>query len=208
MKLPGFDQDVLHPEDRRLANRMKKGDEKAISEFMDIYFPRLFRFALARLDNNAANAEEVVQQALTIAARRIVTYRGEASLMTWLAQICKRELGRFTRRLTARNNVISFFDDEPLARAFVDTLEGDDQDKPLNFTERAELISLVHLVLDQLPNRHGDFLEWKYIDGLSIIEIAGRLDIGTEAVQSQLARAKRNFKRAFTELYELHYGDT
>ena len=46
--------------------------------------------------------------------------------------------------------------------------------------------------------RHGDFLEWKYIDGLSIIEIAGRLDIGTEAVQSQLARAKRNFKRAFT----------
>ena len=208
MKLPGFNQDVLHPEDRRLASRMIKGDEKAISEFMDIYFPRLFRFALIRLDNNAANAEDVVQQALTIAARRIVTYRGEASLMTWLAQICKRELSRFTVKSAARNNVISLFDDEPLASAFLDTLESDDRDRPLEFTEKAELIVLVHLVLDQLPNRQGDFLEWKYIEGLSIVEISQRLNMGTEAVQSQLARAKKTFKRAFTDLYELHYRDT
>ncbi len=207
MKLPGFSQNVLHPEDRRLAGRMIKGDERAISEFMDIYFPRLFRFALGRLNNDAGNAEEVVQQALTIAARRIVTYRGEASLMTWLAQICRREMGRFTRKQSARNKVITLFDDEPLASAILDTLESDDSGKPLDFTERVELVSLVHTVLDGLPNRHGDFLEWKYIDGLSVIEIAQRLNIGTEAVQSQLARAKKTFKHAFSELYELHYRD-
>lgn len=183
---------------------MLRGDEKAISEFMEIYFPRLFRFALVRLNNDATSAEDVVQQTLTIAARRIVTYRGEAALMTWLTQICRRELNRHGHKATVLNKIVTLFDDEPLASAFLDTLESDEKDKPLDFAEKAELISCVHLVLDQLPNRHGDFLEWKYIDGLSTKEIAQRLNIGVEAVQSQVARAKKTFKRAFSELYELH----
>ena len=200
-----FNQSALHPEDLQLAKRMLRGDEKAISEFMDAYFPRLYRFALVRLDHDESSAEDIVQQTLSSAARRIVTYRGEASMMTWLAQICRHELGRHFKQTKARDKVVTLFDDEPLASAFFDTLESDGKDNPLDFSEHAELISLVHLVLDQLPNRHGDVLEWKYIDGLSVKEIAERLCVGTEAVQSQLARAKRTFRRAFGELYELHY---
>jgi len=195
----------LHPKDLLLAKRVHRCEEKAISDFMDIYFPRLYRFALLRLDHDESAAEDVVQQSLTIAARHIATFRGEASLMTWLAQICRRELGRYALKAQARRNIVTLFDDEPLVSAFLDTVEGDEGDRPLDYSEREELASLVHMVLDGLPNRHGDVLEWKYIDGLSIKEIAGKLNIGTEAVQSQLARAKRTFRRAFGDIYEFHF---
>ena len=181
-----------------------RGDERAIREFMDIYFPRLYRFALMRMDDDHASAEDVVQQTLSIAARKMGTYRGEASLMTWLAQICRRELIRDLNKSARRNKSITLFDDEPLFEALMATLDTED-DTPVNLSERAELIDMVHSILDQLPGRNGDVLEWKYIDGLSIAEISERLNIGTEAVQSQLARARRAFRQAFSEAHQLNY---
>ena len=129
MKLLKFNQNTLHPQDLQLAKRMLSGDEKAISEFMDVYFPRLYRFARVRLNHDETSAEDIVQQTLTSAARRIVTYRGEASMMTWLAQICRHELGRYFKQTKARDKVVTLFDDEPLASAFFDTLEGDSRER-------------------------------------------------------------------------------
>lgn len=204
MKILNFKSDQPYREDRDLAQAMLKGNERAITEFMDIYFPRLYRFALMRMNDDHAGAEDMVQQTLTIAARKIGTYRGEASLMTWLAQICRRELVRYLQKVQRQSKVVTLFDDEPLFEALMDTIDVND-DNPLDLTEKAELITMVHAVLDQLPHRNGDVLEWKYIDGLSIVEISSRLGIGEEAVQSQLARARRAFKQAFSELHELNY---
>lgn len=201
MKILSFKEKEPYEADRSLARAVVKGDERAIREFMDIYFPRLYRFALVRMNDDHAAAEDVVQQTLTIAARKMSTYRGEATLMSWLGQICRRELVRHARKDRRRGQVITLFDDEPLLESLMQTLEAGDTPEQVN--QRAELISMVHLVLDQLPGRNGDVLEWKYIDGLSIAEISERLGIGTEAVQSQLARARRAFKQSFSELHEM-----
>ena len=80
-----FNSPTTHAVDLELARRVDRGDEKAIVAFMDSYFPRLYRFALQRVNQHPEDAEEVVMLTLEIAARRISTYRGEASLMTWLA---------------------------------------------------------------------------------------------------------------------------
>ena len=204
MKLMSSHNERPHQTDRDLAQNMLRGDERAIAEFMDTYFPRLYRFALLRMNDDHAGAEDVVQQTITIAARKIATYRGEASLMTWLAQICRRELVRHVQKAQRRSKVVTLFDDEPLFAALLETID-EGFDNPMDFTERAELIGLVHVILDQLPNRSGDVLEWKYIDGLSILEISARLGVGTEAVQSRLARARRAFKQAFTDVHRLNY---
>ena len=149
----------MHPDDLGLAARMCRNDERAISEFMDVYFPRLFRFAMVRLDHNSADAEDVVQQTLTIAARRISTYRGEASLITWLGQICRRELVRYQKKNQKRESLVTLFDDESLMEALFDTLEDDESNNPIEVSERSELVAMVHMVMDQLPRRHGDVLE-------------------------------------------------
>jgi len=43
-------------------------------------------------------------------------------------------------------------------------------------------------------------LEWKYVEGHSVKEISARLDIGAEATQSLLARAKRAFAGVYSAL--------
>lgn len=191
---------VDHEADLKLAAAVMAGNETALSNFMDYYFPRLYRFALARLDHDFALTEEIVQDTLSIAARRMNTYRGEAALLTWLTQICRRELGRKAKRERRRKEVIVLMDDDPVVRAVVETIESSDE--PLKNCARDDVIRLVQLSLDHLPAKYADALEWKYVEGLSTREIAGRLELGSAAVESLLARARRAFKSDFQEIFE------
>jgi DNA-directed RNA polymerase specialized sigma24 family protein len=61
----------------------------------------------------------------------------------------------------------------------------------------------VQLTLDHLPGRLGDALEWKYLDGLSVADIAGRLNLSTVAAQSLLQRARTAFREAFSSVTEI-----
>ena len=78
--------------DVALARRVIAGDEAAFDEFFTAYFPRLYRFALARLGGNEDVSEEIVQRVLIRALDRLHTYKGEASLLTWLCTLCRREI--------------------------------------------------------------------------------------------------------------------
>ena len=51
--------DTIHV-DRALARRILGGDEAAFRGLFDSFFPRLYRFALARLDGDHEAAREVV----------------------------------------------------------------------------------------------------------------------------------------------------
>ena len=71
---------------------------------------------------------------------------------------------------------------------------------PERHYRRVERLRLIQVTLDKLPARYGDVLEWKYIEGHSIKEISARLNIGAEATQSLLARAKRAFADVYSSL--------
>ena len=60
-----------------------------------------------------------------------------------------------------------------------------------------QLGQLVHATLDHLPGRYGEALEWRYIEGLSVPEIAERLDLGYKATESVLSRARKAFRDGF-----------
>ena len=45
-------------------------------------------------------------------------------------------------------------------------------------------------VLDELPGRYGEVLEWKYLEEQSVEQIAKRLRASFEATQSTLQRAR------------------
>jgi RNA polymerase sigma-70 factor (ECF subfamily) len=63
--------------------------------------------------------------------------------------------------------------------------------------EVVETKSRVHLALDALPERQRIVLEWKYLDALSVREMAERLGETEKAVESVLYRARREFRRLF-----------
>jgi RNA polymerase sigma-70 factor, ECF subfamily len=182
--------------DVALARRLLAGDESAFEEFFADYFPRLYRFARARLSGNDDGAEEVVQEALIKAVRKLHTYRGEAALFTWLCTFCRHEIAAWLAR-TGRAYEVHLIVDEPGTRSALEALASSSSDDPETLLQRQEVSHLVHAVLDHLPVPFGDVLEWKYIQGLSVADIAGRLGLGYKAAESVLTRARRAFRQGF-----------
>lgn len=185
----------LEPDDRALAQRMLAGDEVAFEEFFEGHFPGLYRFALARL-RDPELARDIVQSAICKAIANLRSYRGEATLAAWLFTICRYEISghyRQKRRAPARVDLV---EEVPEVRAALDSLASG-LESPDESLSRKEVVHYVHAVLDRLPERYGSALEWKYLDGLSVKEIALRLDVGPKAAESILTRARQAFRDGF-----------
>jgi RNA polymerase sigma-70 factor (ECF subfamily) len=191
--------------DRRLVRLLRKDDQRAMREFYDTYFPKLYRYATRRL-SSPQDIDDVVQRVLTVAARRIETYRGEATLLTWLVQICRNEVAKHYRSAARHDHAVQFVDDDVL-RAVVDSLEAPAGDEPEVAAQHSQLAATIQTALDQLPGRYAEALQLKYLDGLSSKDIAGRFGIGDDAAQSLLARARRSFREICSVAlrFELNY---
>lgn len=180
----------LRLEEKALVERMLAGDEAAMEEFADSYFPGLYRFALARLGGHAGDTElarEVVQTTVCKALAKLGTFRGEAPLLGWLCACCRNEI-RMSFRTRKRRKTVEL--EEDLAC---------DGDPPEGVLERKEQVRHVHAVLDLLPPRYARALEWKYLESLSVREIAERLRLGAKAAESLLTRARQAFREGYEQ---------
>jgi len=175
--------------DLELVRRMLAGDERAFAEMFDGTFPGLFRFALARVGRDEDAAEEIVQATLVAAIRKLPTYRGEAALFTWLCTFCRHEISAYWAR--AQRAPVELPEDDPQFAAVVDAEVA---------VQREETARLVHVMLDRLPPRYAAALEWKYVDGLTVQEIAERLALSVKAAESTLTRARDAFREGFAIL--------
>ena len=194
-------------DDRLLVKGMLAGDERAFRTFFEIYFPRVYRFALPRLNRNEDTAKDVVQETMIKAIRKIGDWRGDASLFTWMCQICRREIADHVRSQRRHSSRIVMIEDSEEVRAALESIEAPAADDPLRRADSAEMKRLVQAVLDRLPGRYGDALEWKYVEGHSVEEIGERLGIGQTAAQSLLARARVAFREGLEAVFGASAAD-
>jgi RNA polymerase sigma-70 factor, ECF subfamily len=185
-------------DDKTLVSKLLAGDEQAFREFFDEYFDRLYRFAMARTRGETDLSEEASQRALCRAVRRLDSFRGDASLFSWLAQICRNELADLleARQRNATRHVS--LDSEEGAQREVAALCEEAGTGPAAQLEQADLGRLIRGLLDELPGRYGEILEWKYMEELSTQDIAERLHTTVEAAQSALQRARQSMRNALS----------
>ncbi len=191
----------------QLIKRMLAGDERAFEAFFEAYFARVYRFALPRLNGDVEAAREVVQATLTKAMRKMGSFRGEASMFTWICQICRREVVDYIRASRRHSRHVVLIDDQPELRNAIEAIEAPEEYDLVKSHGRAETGRLVQSVLDRLPSSYGDALEWKYMEGRSVEEIGERLGIGTTAAQSLLARARIAFREAIEQVFGADAAD-
>ncbi len=190
----------LYQSDRALVRRMLAGEDRAFEEFFETYFSGLYRFAVARLDGNADAAEDVVQATLCRAIAKLATYRGEAALFTWLCTFCRHEISAWHGRHHRIAHETPLIEDTPEIRAALESIGAAFLDAPDEQLRRRELARLVQGTLDSLPQRYGDALEWKYLQELSVSDIAARLNMGPKAAESLLTRARQAFRDGFAAI--------
>ncbi|MCZ8131908.1 MAG: RNA polymerase sigma factor [Steroidobacteraceae bacterium] len=194
-------------DEAELVRRMLAGDERAFAAFFDAQFPRLYRFALPRLGRDREAARDVVQATLTQAMRRLAEFRGEAALYTWLCRICRSRIADHVRAERRHGARVVAIDDSADVRAALESIEAPPEHEPARLHGAEQVRALIRSVLDRLPSRYGDALEWKYVEERSVEEIGERLGIGHTAAQSLLARARVAFREAIETVFGAEAGD-
>ena len=161
-------------------DRFAQGDRAAARALTDRLGPKCFGLSLRVLGDHAA-AEDVAQEAMMRLWRIAPKWRhGEARVSTWLYRVVINlctDVQRKRRGGMAKLDEIA----EP-----VDPSPGAAE----HLLQAARADALQHALM-QLPERQRQAVVLRHIEELSNPDIAGIMDISTEAVESLTARGKR-----------------
>ena len=159
---------------------MKRGDENlTVEKLGDLILDserQLYLTAKGILFNEA-DVEDAVQEAILKAFERIHTLRKDRYARTWLIRILINEC---YMKLRSERQIIS--------------LEGSAETSSVE-TKQKEDYSDLYRALASLPEELRVPLVLYYINGFSIREIAGMMEITEGAVQKRLARARGKLKQ-------------
>lgn len=157
---------------------------------------RLFRVARAIMSDES-EAEDVVQEAYTRAFARLDTFRGEASILTWLTRIVVNEArGRLrARRETVDIGGLDIAADDPRVVAFPTAAD----ETPEAAAARVQIRHLIEQAVDALPENFREVFVLRDVEDCSIEETAAVLDVKPETVKTRLHRARKLLREALDE---------
>jgi RNA polymerase sigma-70 factor (ECF subfamily) len=169
--------------DYHLIEQCRVGDSSAIEHFVQTYQQDVYRLSLSILDD-PIEAEEATQDALWAALRSLDSFRGAASLTTWLysitVNICRTRLQRRKRR-----------------KGLIETLGGIlhiYKTRQLSVEEHAiqnESEEMLWTAIHRMDEKHRIPIVLRYYHDLSVAEIATILQIPEGTVHSRLNTARR-----------------
>jgi RNA polymerase sigma-70 factor (ECF subfamily) len=159
-----------------LLVRAKRGDAEAFERLVTPYLPMLFAYSRAIcLDFHAA--QDVVQETAIIAFRNLNHLFPEADFSTWLRAIARRQ------SLEARRKLHRFarFADDAVERTYEDPA-------PAEVSVRRKMLGDC---IRALGERGQGVVEGHYFRGLTLAQVAARLETSVSAVKQLLYRARK-----------------
>jgi RNA polymerase sigma-70 factor, ECF subfamily len=174
-----------HSGDLDLVRRVLTRDANAFRTIMRTHNLRLYRIARGVVRNDG-EAEDVVQEAYLNAFAHLDTFRGDASLATWLSRIVINEArGRLRRQRRASVVAATFVRDAQIIQFPLSK-----NDNPEQAMAQRQILQLIERAIDKLPNLYRIVFVARVIEGLSIEETASLLAIRPETVKTRLHRAR------------------
>ena len=186
--------------DAALVEALRREDPEAPELLVETYGDRVYRLAL-RITGSNEDAEEVAQDALWTAARKISTFKGEAAFGSWLYRIAANAAYQKLRARKAKaheiamDDVLPAFDEaarhfEPMA----DWSERVDEQ-----ALQGELRRVLGAAIDELPADYRTALVMHDVEGLSNPDIAEALGISLPAVKSRVHRSRLFVRKQLAE---------
>jgi RNA polymerase sigma-70 factor (ECF subfamily) len=192
--------------DTELLRLARKGDSLAFRILVRRHDRYLYRVARSVLLNDQ-EAEDIVQETFIRAFTRLVSFRGESRLSTWLTRIPLNEARRRQRhrRRQLGLDVLDFFNSER------DVQIPDFSASPVQDPERATAQDQIRMVLeraiDGLPETFRTVFVMREVEGLSTEETASALGILPQTVKTRLHRARRLLREALGEQVRANLKD-
>jgi RNA polymerase sigma-70 factor, ECF subfamily len=185
--------------DQELVRRVQAGDQTAFNLLVLKYQHRVLKL-VGRFVNDAAEAEDVAQEAFLKAYRALASFRGDSAFYTWLYRIAIN---------TAKNALVS------QRRRPVDfdlDLQDPDQydrhaklkeaDTPEGVLLTDEIRAVVEEAMAELPEDLRTAIVLRELEGLSYEEIAEAMDCPVGTVRSRIFRAREAIDKKLKPLLD------
>ena len=175
------------PHRDELVERCLKGDTLGYKELYQRYSKAMFNTCL-RILNNAAEAEDVLQESFIEAFKNLQGFEHRTSFGGWLKQIC---INRSINQLRKRK--IDLVD--------IEKINGYDkaEDQPADETEIALKVESVKKAIMKLPDGYRTVLNLYLLEGYDHEEISGILNVAESTTRTQYMRAKQKLLQLLKE---------
>ena len=195
-------------DEKQLVARAKSGDFSAFTELINAHTGKLFSLA-RRLAGNEQDAEDIVQDTLLKAVDKIDSFRGDSAFGTWLYAIglnqARGHLDRQKQReLRSIEEYLPSNDDHSDAGAAGSKLFN--WEDPHSKMEADELSRAIDRGLEGLPYKYREAFVLRYIEDLSVKEVAAMIGESEAATKSRILRARLALREHLAEFFEVKDG--
>ena len=167
--------------DRHLIARTAAGDRRAFEQLVERHAAAVLR--LARAMSDPATAEDAMQQTFLSAYQNAASFRGDASVRTWMLTIARNTTARLRGKAQREEPV-----EEPLMQLGIGAGWGSDD--PETIAIAAERKGALRTALAMLSPADQEVLILRDLEGLRAAEAAEVLGIQERALKSRLHRAR------------------
>ncbi len=177
--------------DETLIAQILARDRRALSVFYRRFVPKLSAFVHSKVGDRE-DAEEVLADTLYAFLEAIRDFQGKSSIKTFLFSIGHHKIVDYYRRKKMKQLV---FSRAPNLEFLVSPLLSPEEE--LDMTILKEKISTV---LSRILPHYRAILVSKYIDNLSVADIAHKFALSFKSAESQLFRARKAFVELFLSI--------
>ena len=174
--------------DEALMARVARGDEPAFRALARRHLPAMVGLA-RRILGNAADAEDVAQEAMLRVWVHAPRWQPLALFRTWLTRVVVNLCLDRKRRAP--------WVELEAAGEIVDPAPGASE-----LAERGERERLVAEAIAKLPDRQRAAIVLTYSEGMSNAQVAEALGTSVSAVETLLVRGKQNLRRALNDVID------
>lgn len=172
-------------EEKVLIEALKNGDELAVEYWFKKYRPKLQKIAVTKLPNSTV-AAEIVQETFISCLQTLNLFKGKSSLLTWMQSVMRHEVADYYRKRYAKK--------------FIQTIPLSDFLLEQNYKDAASSAELVSIVLKRMVKKNRELLLRKYVDCKKVKEIALEIGTSVKSVESDLFRARQEFRSLWLKL--------
>jgi RNA polymerase sigma-70 factor (ECF subfamily) len=176
-----------------LLIKFQSGDDGAFDEIVRTYLSMVVNLAF-RFTGNQEDAEDLAQDIFVKVWNKASSFKGDASLKTWIYRITVNESLNFVRK----RKIASFVDAIETALSF----QSDDTDTKLYQSEEK---NFVRKAIRSLPRKQRIAITLRTFKNLPYEEIASIMKLSVSSVESLLFRAKKNLKKKLMKYYFSDY---
>lgn len=174
-----------HESDHILVQRALRGDADAFATLFQVHKGRVYAVCL-RMTNNAADADDLTQEAFIQAFRKLASFRGESALSTWLHRVAVNTALMHFRRQPPHRLSLETPADQESSKCEI----GRQDDRLRHSLDRIALTR----ALEALPSGYRTIFELHEIGGYGHREIAKLLRCSVGNSKSQLHKAKQRIR--------------